>query len=235
MKLRILLFIVSALLTTNAYSQQKIGSNNIGKISEIKLQGRLNVTYIPSEMNAIEINLYNSDISKLRWNIVDSTLNVSLKSGGNTDAYADINIWSSTPLSKLDLSEASFFSEDIIVSNMIELIVSSSSKLIANLKSIDIEVRASGGSTVNLSGESTYLEVYASESSRVDTRKMDIVSCEVEGSSSAEVYIDAEERLIATAKTGATIFYSGNPIITKLTTPKLTGLGAGIHKIKSSY
>ena len=232
MKLSILLLAASSLLTISASAQQKIGSNNIGTISEIMLSGKLNVTYIPSENNAIEINLYNADISKLRWNIKDSVLNVTLKPSRDETDYADVKIWSTSPLSKLGISEANFSSDNVISSEMIELILSSSSKLTATINAIDIEVKIDGAAIADISGESTYLDIVASEGSRIDTRKMSAISCEIESSSNSEVYVDAAERLVATAKTGSTIFYTGDPIIMKLTTPKIAGLGAGIHKIK---
>lgn len=232
MKLRLLLLTVSSFLTMSASAQQKIGSENIGHIAEITLSGKLNVTYIPSDKNAIEIDLYNADIRKLRWNIEESALSVSLKPTDNKEGYANVKIWCATPLQKLSISESNFISEDVIISNMIELIATSSSKVTANFQAIDMEVRVGSNAIIDLSGESHYLDIHASENSRIDTRKMDVISCEIESTTTSEVYVGADERLVATAKTGSTIFYTGDPIIMKLNTPKITGLGAGIHKLK---
>ena len=224
--------IVTSILTISASAQQKIGSENIGHIAEITLSGRLNVTYIPSDKNAIEIILYNTDISKLRWEIEEGVLNVMLKPTGTKDGYADVKIWSSTPLKKLKVSESNFIAESTIISNMIVLIATSSSKVTATFEAIDMEVKVGSDAIVDLSGETTYIDIEAYENSRVDTRKLETISCEVVSSSNSEVYVSAEERLIATAKTGSTIFYTGEPIIMKLNTPKISGLGAGIHKLK---
>ena len=224
--------VASCILTISASAQQKIGSENIGHIAEIKLSGKLNVTYIPSDKNAIEIELYSADINKLRWGIEESLLNITLKPTGNKEGYANVKIWCSTPLKKLSISECNFISEDVIISKMIELNATSSSKITASFESIDMNIRIGTDAIIDLSGESTYLNIYATENSRIDTRKMEVTSCEVESLTNAEVYIKAEERLVATAKTGSTIFYSGDPIIMKLNTPKISGFGAGIHKLK---
>lgn len=225
------LMVLCALMSVAVFAQQKIKSEELGLISAISLSGKLNVEYIPSDKNAIEIDLYNSDIKKFRWSVTDGKLDVMLRP--SEGAYANVKIWSkSEDLTSLAMSGCEFKSSAPINTQMLTVDVSYSAKATIPFKCQDLEMSVSSSAVLSGSGETKYFELKATEKSRVDVREMEAISVEVDASTGAEVYLTALERLVAYPKTSATIFYKGNPTITKLHSSKVVGMGASIHKIE---
>ncbi len=66
-----------------------------------------------------------------------------------------------------------------------------------------------------VTGKAKYLTLKAVEHSRVDTRELDSVAAEVDAAAGSEVFVSASERLLAQARSGATIYHRGNPSILK--------------------
>lgn len=224
--------IIFLLAAATVSAQQTIKSNPISDFHAIALSGNLNVQLIHADANSIEIELYDSDINKLRWGINDGALSVSLRPTIGAKSRVDVRIYFKGPLNDISVMDARLSATEELVAHTMRLAVSGGANVNAAVNVKDLEVEVTGNSSLLMFGMAKYLTLRATERSRVDVRKLQAVSAEAEASTGAEVYINSSERLVANARTGATIFYMGNPTIFKDRSSKISaGLGSSVLSI----
>lgn len=213
-------------------AQQKISSENLGKISTINIAGSLNVNYVQSDVNAIEIELHNSNLTNLEWELEDEVLSVKLKPSNKDNRFADVTIRCKDSVKTFNIGGCSFMTEGAITSPILEMNASLGAKVTAEFNSLDLTVKASSGSAIVLLGRSKYTVINVSDKSRIDARDIDVVSCDVTATMNSEAYIYVSERLNAAARHTSKIYYIGSPAILKIDNPMITGLGAEIINIE---
>ena len=225
-----------ALATISASSQPSHSIKNIFTIpdfySVVLNGGNLNVELIHSETNEIEVELHNSELEKFRWTVSDGVLSVTLRPTVGAKPSADVKIYYNGNLHEISASGTQLTADEPVTSHIMILKVSGGARVNMAVDARDLEVEVTGNSSLMLSGTAKYLTLRATERSMVDTRKLDVVSAEVEAATSAEIYVNATERLVANARTTAKIFYMGNPIIFKDRSSRLnTTMGSSVYNI----
>ena len=211
-------------------SRQSIKGHDLDKFSAVSLSGRLNVEIIPSGKDSISITLYDTELDKLKWNVSKDVLSVTLKPLPAGKGGADVKIYLAQPPLTLISAGADVLIREKMKSLTCAMTISNGAKLTAAIDCTDFELSISGASIAAITGAAKYCTITAWESSKVDCRALESVSASVEASTGAEVFIWASERAVLAAKTGATIFYRGNPAVLKQSISKV-GLGASINNI----
>lgn len=221
-------------LLTSMYvsAQQTITSKNLGKISIINVSGALSVNYVPSDVNEIEIELHNSNLSDMEWELKDEILSVNLKASSKYNRSANVTIRCKDTVTLFNIEDCSFMTDAAITSPIVELYASLSAKVTAEFNSLDLTAKVSSGSAVVLLGKSKYTVINVSDKSRLDARDMDVVSCDVSATMNSEAYINASERLSAASRHTSKIYYVGSPTILKIDNPTITGLGAEVINLE---
>lgn len=229
---KLLLLIAFALFAAGAgaQSRQTVKGLDLDKFSVVNLSGKMNVKLIPSGQDSISIVLHDADLEKLKWGVSKGELSVSLKMPGNQKGRADVVIYLSRWPKTISMSGGELIVPDTMSANMPSFVISGGCKLSAVVDCIDLELSISGNSTANITGIAKYSTITAWESSKVDCRQLQAVSVTAEASTGAEIFLWATERAVMTAKTGASIFFRGNPTIRKESLSKI-GLGATINNI----
>lgn len=227
------IFLIIFLLTvTSVPAQQSIKSNPISDFHAIALSGNLNVALIHADVNAIEIELYDSEINKFKWGVNNGVLSVSLRPTIGSKARADVRIYYRGALYDISVTDARLSVTEEIVAHTMRLAISGGANVNVAVDVKDMEVDVNGNSSLLMLGTAKYLTLKVTERSRVDVRKLQAVSAETEAATGAEVYVNASERLVANARTAATIFYMGNPTIFKDRSSKInTSLGSSVLSI----
>lgn len=218
-------------MATGAFAQQTIKSSDVSAFNSINLSGKLIVELVQAEQNAIEITLYDSPVNKLKWAVKNQELSVNLNQSQGHSAYAEVKIYYTTPIANLTLTGVDMRLSEAIPSEMLTVTANGGAKVTMAVDGLDLKVEVGNSSAVVLEGTVKYLSLQASEKSRVDAKDLVATSADVEAGGSSEVYVKAGERLIATAKSAATIYYLGAPAIVRENISKI-GIGASIHKIQ---
>lgn len=228
----VIVALVCAVFAFEVSAQQVIKSNEVGAFSSINLSGKLQVELIKSDNNAIEITLTDSDITRLKWGVTNEALSISLRPTMNGTGRAVVKIYYKG-IDALSISSGELTSKDVIDSELFDLKLSGSATVTLDFKCLDIDIEASSNSVALLKGYSKYINLRASEKSKLEVRDLECISAVAMASTGGEIYVCAQERLEANAKTGSTIFYKGSPTILRVPTSKFMGLGASVHNIGS--
>lgn len=80
----------------------------------------------------------------------------------------------------------------------------------------NVEMRLSGASRIAMSGRGVNLNVHATGSSQVDLQEFIVEDAEIRAESASTVTVHTTSRLLAEARSSATIHYAGSPDITNI-------------------
>lgn len=225
-----ILSLMLLLFAGSAMAQSVIENEELPDFTAVALSGNMNVELIPADVNAIEVQLYESDIKRFTWNVNSGgVLSITLRPTVGRKARADIRLYYNAELTEVTVSGARLTAEDEIVSSLLRLVVSGGGNASVAVAVDDMEIEATANSAVEVSGEAKYLSIRATERSKVDTRELDAVSAEAEAVSGGEIYVFASERIVANAGNVSKIYYAGNPSIVKTSMSKI--MGAGVFDI----
>ena len=233
MRRTILLFalLLFAGFTGNVLAQSVIRNDELPDFAVIALSGNMNVELIEADKNAIEVQLYESDIKKFTWSVNgDGVLSVTLRPTVGQKARADIRLYYKAEIKEVTVNGARLTVEDEIVSSLFRLAVSGGGSASVAVAADDVEVEVTSNSAVVVTGETTYLSIRATERSKVDTRKLNAVSAETEAVTGGEIYVFASERIVANARHASSIHYTGKPTIVKNRTSR-SSMGSGVYNI----
>lgn len=221
---------VAVLLSGMLYAQQSIKSDNVSDFKGVNMSGRLIAEMIPAEKNSISVELINSDITKFKWGVTDGILSMSLRPSQGGEAHAIVKIYY-VALTDISISGSEVSFNEPLCSDMLTMKLSGSATVTAKLECKDLELEVVGNSALTCSGTAKYIDIRATEKSRIEATKLDAVSVNVDCATGAEVYVTALERLVAYAKTSASVFYRGEPSILKIKSSKVAGMGASVLNI----
>ncbi|MBE5032942.1 GIN domain-containing protein [Gallalistipes aquisgranensis] len=209
------------------FAQQTIRSDKVSWFNTVSLTGKLAVELIPSDTNRINIELKDTDITKLEWGVTDSVLTVKLRPGGVSPKGSAVVVIHYRVLDDLRVNGAEVKTQDTLAGGMMSIDLSGGAKLTATVKCQDLDLKLSGNSAAQMDGYAKYFTLRAALRSKADARNLDAQSVTVQAYSNSELYVDAMERLVAETGTGGTVFYTGKPQIVKLSTK----MGGNIHDI----
>lgn len=226
----LLSFVLSAICS---YGQQSIASDRVDPFNALTINGNVSVELIAADANSIDIMLYDADITKFKWLVKNGSLNISLGSGGKGTPRAEAKIYYADTLSYISISGGQIAARTPLEGIALRVDMTGGASAALQFDMLDVEISATGNSAAEFSGIAKYLEVRATEKSKVNARKVDCVSVEAEAATGAELTVTASERLVVNAKTSSTIFYSGTPVIVKDRTTKMNAgmMGSSIHYI----
>lgn len=230
MSKRFFLVLLSLVLSLQLGAQQTIKSDKIGKFSVVELNGNLSVELIPSGFNSIEIELIDGDITKLKWAVDNGVMKVSLKNtmGQDNPTRANVKIYY-TELTKVIIEGGTLRTQGAMIADLFDVEAGSGAIVNLQVQSLDLSVLASDNSVVQVEGTTKYLSIQSSGKSKLDMRQLSSVSVNAEASSMSEVFVFAQQRLVAKTKSGAVISYKGEPTILRASTPKVVKLGAKVQ------
>lgn len=226
-----LTILVATFATTSLFSQQTIKSDAVSPFHTISAQGNLDVELIASDTNRVEIMLDGEvDIAKFKWGVENEKLSFTLRAGKGTGT---VRIYCADTLKHVAISGGSVKTKELITTEAFRFSASGGAKATLMLDALDVELLVTGNSAIQISGETKYLDIRATEKSIVDTRDMYAMAVEAESTTGAEIYLSVEERLVANAKTSSTIFYKGKPTILKDGTSKMSSgmMGSSVLNI----
>jgi hypothetical protein len=98
-----------------------------------------------------------------------------------------------------------------LVSNNLDLKVSSGARMNLSVLAKELAAQASSGGTITLRGQARTFGSKASSGSEIDARELQAIYCNSRASSGAKITLNIERSLDAKASSGGDIRYQGNP------------------------
>lgn len=146
----------------------------------------------------------------------DKVLIISEKYDAKRQSVTEVTLYYNT------LRSARFDGADVTVeqpfeATMFDLYISGGAVVTAAFDVQDLYLQLTGKSTLTLTGRARYLSVEAS-TGKLDASALDVTAATVMATHKAGVLLDVDERIEATASTGAKIRYRGAPPVLRGTT-----------------
>ncbi len=183
--------------------------------TRIKVDGPMNVVLkkvATAEECRITYDTKGNITSKFKFEVdKKGVLVVSEKYDPKRTSVTDITIYYNS-LREVKIAHAKAVFENVVETNIFDLIVSGGAMVSLDIKTLDIAVECTGVSRLTLNGSTKYLTMRAS-TAKIDCTNLSLVSATIDASHSAEVRLTVSERLEATTSTGAKLLYKGKPII----------------------
>jgi hypothetical protein len=184
------------------------------KFTRITSSEGLDVYVTQADEFNISVEADENIIELIGTDISNNTLKIhAIKNIGS----ATKKVYVSLPeITSLKSSSGSFLkAENTIKSNDLVIDTSSGSTLKATIEVKNLELEASSGSNIKLTGSSDSSSIDASSGANIRANNLKTQTCDAEASSGANVSVLVSESLIADASSGGNISYSGNAKVSK--------------------
>lgn len=112
---------------------------------------------------------------------------------------------------EIESSSSSIVNGTFQVMNETSFLASSSSKIILNLKTKQLNGKSSSSSKILLSGSANQASVVSSSSSKIEGSSFSVVNLTCTASSSSMISIDVTDSITATVSSSAKVLYKGKP------------------------
>ena len=124
-------------------------------------------------------------------------------------------------------SGADVIGNSVIKSEVLNLDSSSGADLELEIFAKEVYAESSSGSDMKLSGKATSLSAKASSGSDLNAKELEVIDCNADVSSGADITVNVKERLETEASSGGDIHYYGNPSAVS----KKRNSSGGVHKM----
>lgn len=178
--------------------QIKQGTANEVIVSSSKDELVANIKTEVDENGVLKIYYKNPD--KKSWN---NTKNVKLNA---FVTYKDIN-------SLMASSGSSMQADMAVMADDLKIEVSSGAEIELDIATTDCSINVSSGANAKIGGNATNAKIVASSGSTLKADKLTVENCTATVSSGADVKIEITKKLNASASSGGSIKYKGNPTI----------------------
>lgn len=207
MKNRVLFILLLSTFPTLIYSQIL---NNVSNFSKVTAHDRITVFLIPSAENKVEVSGFNAD--KVELIIENNELMIKFpmqnKSEGN-DILAKVYFKNLIAVEAKDGSNIG--ASGSITTPNFDIIGEGSSRIKLNLNAEKIKARISQGSILDLSGNTTNLDIVANNSSQILAKNCQVKEANVNVNAGGEIFVNASQLVDAKVRAGGTITIYGNP------------------------
>lgn len=217
MKKRVFLIGLALMMSVQLWAQQTIHSRQVDAFRTVDLSGDLTVELIRSDTAGVDIVLSHTTIEKLEWGVKDGTLFMRLKPGSSANARGEVKLYY-RDFNTLKISRSSVKAQDVLSGTMLDIQLSAGATFSGAVHAKDLNLKVNGNSAADISGSVKYFTLNASGKSKVNTRDLETTDANIVASSTAEVYVWAQERLQAVAESGGAVYYKGTPEIFRSTT-----------------
>ena len=213
-------------------AQQTVNSGPIDKFNTISLTGNIIAKIIPSDVNSVDVFITDADIKNLKWGVTNGALSITFRQPSSKLGRAEMIIQYTDTLKSVSISNGELSFDNPLTGDLLTISVKGGGVLNGYVDVLDLMVDVTGNSAALLSGTARYVTLRTTEKSKVDMREVDALSIVADAATGSEAFVKTNERLVANAKTGATIFYQGTPLIVRDRSSKLdTSVGASVINV----
>ncbi len=213
-------------------AQQTANSGPVDHFHSVSLTGGVTAKLIPSDVNAVDVTITDADIKNLKWSVTNGVLSVSFRQPSTKVGKAEVVIQYAGKLKSVSITGGELSFDNPLIGSVLNMAVKGGGILNGYVDVLDLVLDVTGNSAASLSGSAKYVTLHSTEKSKVDIRETEAVSVVADAATGSEAFIHVGERLVANAKTGATIFYKGSPVILRDISSKFnTSVGSSVLNI----
>ncbi len=177
----------------------------------IEVRGNFNVYLTQSDNYEIRVEADDNLMDYILTDIKKDQLKIRLNKA--VGKHSKMNVYIAfSDLNRLDGSVGAHFIADqpIKGENFIHNLHSGAESTL-NLHLQQLEVNLKGGVSTRLSGHVADMFAKVTSGSRMDSKELHVVNCDVKGTSGAEISVFVTESLTAKATSGSVIYHYGDP------------------------
>jgi len=207
---RSIMYAILLMLSTSVFAQNK-DARKLERFTTISVSEGIEVTLIKGSAYKVKINAHNIDLEDILTEVSGSDLKVHLNGNNHNNIDVSIDVTFVSLVGIYASSAADIKSSSVIEANSLKIRASSAADIDLEVKVGTLKVSASSAADVVLSGTADSQNVDISSASDYKAFDLKSKTAEVSASSAADARVYASESLDASASSGASIKYKGNP------------------------
>ena len=188
----------------------------LAPFTTVEIDAPIRLKLIKIAENEIPYILYDTKgatLSRFSFEVNNKTrtLKITERYDSQRKTTTEVEVYFNT-ITDLSIARADATIEGTLKSQLLDIYVSHSAHLVAEIDVLDVMVYASGKSRIELKGEALYHTADIS-TALYDAHNLRTISTIVESSHNAVARVDAEDRLQMKTSTGGKIYYRSQPVI----------------------
>ncbi len=213
----IVVAILSIFLSFSAFAQESAMKKELlAPFTTVEIDAPIRLKLIKIAENEIPYILYDTKgatLSRFSFEVNNKTrtLKITERYDPQRKTTTEVEVYFNT-ITDLSIARADATIEGTLKSQLLDIYVSHSAHLVAEIDVLDVMVYASGKSRIELKGEAHYHTADIS-TALYDAHNLRATSTIVESSHNAVARVDAEDRLQMKTSTGGKIYYRSQPVI----------------------
>ncbi|MBO5890874.1 MAG: DUF2807 domain-containing protein [Alistipes sp.] len=213
----IVVAILSIFLSISAFAQESAMKKELlAPFTTVEIDAPIRLKLIKIAENEIPYILYDTKgatLSRFSFEVNNKTrtLKITERYDPQRKTTTEVEVYFNT-ITDLSIARADATIEGTLKSQLLDIYVSHSAHLVAEIDVLDVMVYASGKSRIELKGEAHYHTADIS-TALYDAHNLRATSTIVESSHNAVARVDAEDRLQMKTSTGGKIYYRSQPVI----------------------
>lgn len=213
----IVVAILSIFLSFSAFAQESAMKKELlAPFTTVEIDAPIRLKLIKIAENEIPYILYDTKgatLSRFSFEVNNKTrtLKITERYDPQRKTTTEVEVYFNT-ITDLSIARADVTIEGTLKSQLLDIYVSHSAHLVAEIDVLDVMVYASGKSRIELKGEAHYHTADIS-TALYDAHNLRATSTIVESSHNAVARVDAEDRLQMKTSTGGKIYYRSQPVI----------------------
>ncbi len=204
------MYAILLMCSTSVFAQNK-DARKLDKFTTISVAEGIDVNLIKGNTYEAKITAHNIDFKEILTEVSDGKLKVHLDGNNHNNIDVSIDITFVSLEGVYASSAANIKSSSVIVASSLKIKASSAADINLEVKVGTLKVSASSAADVVLSGTADSQNVDISSASDYKAFDLKSKTAEVSASSAADARVYASESLDASASSGASIKYKGNP------------------------
>jgi hypothetical protein len=207
---KIILTLSGLFLVLTVFAQSR-ETRNLSSFNELSVSEAVKVELVKGNSEKAEVEVSGTDAENVLTEVSGDRLKIHMANGNwrNVNAFVRLTYRN---LEEIDVSSAgSVITESPITSDRLEMDVSSAGKanLVFNVGQMEVDISSAGN--LSAEGEVEEIEVDVSSAGSMDAYDLECKSADLATSSAGSIKITVTEQLDATASSGGSIRYKGNP------------------------
>lgn len=212
MKRIISILVVLIVIAISAVAQDK-ETRSLSSFDEVSAAEAINV-YLKQgskEEAVVEIKRGNAELEDVLTDVTGDRLRIHMAQGRWRDLQVDVYVTYKELNAISASSAADVIGESVIKADELELDASSAGDIEVEVDVNSLEVDISSSGSVDVEGRTSYLEVDVSSAGSFRGLGLDAEDADLEASSAGSIKAKASRKIDASASSGGSIRYSGNP------------------------
>ncbi len=212
--------------TMQAFAQSELPVTTLPQFTSLKVEADMNLTLIEvadGEQLRLEYDLGDNDPAKFKADVRRGELKISQPYNARSVSKIEATLYYNSALTKLSFDRAVVKFATTFKAPIAEISIDDSAFLEGAVDCADLELTAESNSRLGLTGDCEYVLLKAKSGAKVELRKMECRSVEVEVSHGAVVALTAGDRMKVSTSTSGVVKYWGEPTILRKTSKLISG------------